>query len=59
MQRQRKTKFKPRHDELESRSLLSLAVLAIDNSSSYDITFGFRWTSNSSWAYYSETPGAG
>ena len=45
MQRQRKTKFKPRHDQLESRSLLSLAVLTIQDNSSYDITFGFRWTS--------------
>ena len=57
MQRRRKTKFRPDHDHLESRALLSLAVLDIQNASNYNIGFDFRWSSSSSWSYYSESPG--
>ena len=56
MQRQRKTKFRPRHDELEPRSLMTLAVLDVANVSSYDITFGFQWTPGSTERYYTLRP---
>lgn len=57
MRTHRKPRFRPLHDQLESRCLLSLAVLEIQNNSSFDITFGFRWTYNGRWTSISETPG--
>ncbi len=33
------------------------AVVSVQNSSSHTITFGFRWTSSSSWTLYTEAPG--
>ncbi len=57
MQRQRKSRFIPSHDQLESRSLLSTAVIDIENTSSYDISFAFRWSPHSAWTVYTEAPG--
>jgi hypothetical protein len=44
---------------IEDRCLLSTAVLGILNQSNYTLTFGFRWTPSSAWAYYTESPGQG
>ena len=57
MHRQRKSRFIPSHDQLESRSLLSTAVIDIENTSSYDISFAFRWSPHSAWTIYTEAPG--
>ena len=35
------------------------AVLEIQNKSSYTITFDFRWSPNSAWTAYTESPGQG
>jgi hypothetical protein len=37
----------------------TVAVAEILNESMYTLTFGFRWTSSSSWSYYTEGPGQG
>jgi hypothetical protein len=57
MHRQRKSRFIPAHDQLESRSLLSTAVVDIENTSAYDISFAFRWSPGSAWTVYTEAPG--
>src|SRR5262249_18498288 len=57
MKTQRKSRFRPRHDRLESRCLLSSAVVDIQNDSAYDITFAFPWSPPSTWTLYSEAPG--
>ncbi len=51
--------FRPRLEGIESRCLLSAAVLEIQNHSTYDITFNFRWAPSSAWSTYSEAPGQG
>jgi hypothetical protein len=35
------------------------AVVSIGNSSSYTVTFDFRWTATSPWTAYTESPGQG
>jgi Peptidase A4 family len=57
MKSQRKSRFRPRHDQLESRCLLSLAVIDIENNSPHDVTFAFRWSPSSKWTFYTEAPG--
>jgi hypothetical protein len=54
-----KRRFRPQVEDVESRCLLSTAVVEVLNRSSYNITFGFRWTPSSTWSYYTERPGQG
>jgi hypothetical protein len=51
MKKRQKTKFRPAHDHLESRALMAVAVLDIQNFSNFDIGFDFRWSSSSPWSY--------
>jgi hypothetical protein len=37
----------------------TVAVAEVLNDSMYTITFGFRWTTTSTWSYYTEGPGQG
>jgi hypothetical protein len=46
-------------DTLETRQLLSVAVVDVLNKSSYTITADFRWTPSSSWSQFKEAPGQG
>jgi len=59
MRSRRSKNLSPRVDHLEVRRLLSLAVLELDNKSSYNIHFDFRWSPSESWSSYYETPGQG
>jgi hypothetical protein len=54
-----KRRFRPGLEGIEDRCLLSLAVVEIQNKSTYTITFNFRWTDSSSWTSYTEAPGQG
>ena len=51
--------FRPQLEGIENRCLLSLAVLEIENQSTYNITFDFRWTPSSAWTTYPKAPGQG
>lgn len=58
MRNHEKRRFRPHLESIENRNLLStLAVVDIQNQSTYDITFDFRWAPSSAWVSYSETPG--
>jgi hypothetical protein len=57
MSTHRRQRFRPHLERVEDRCLLSLAVLEIENQTTYNITFEFRWTPTSSWTTYTETPG--
>ena len=59
MKSYRTKRIRPTVDGLESRELLSLAVVEVLNNSSYNVNFDFRWSPSSSWTAYSEKPGAG
>ncbi len=52
-------RFLPFVDDLESRQLLSVAVVEILNKSTYNVAFDFRWTPSSSWSVVTEAPGQG
>ena len=57
MKRRRTSRFRPGHDRLESRCLLSTAVIDIEDNSAKAITFRFRWSASSAWTAYTEAPG--
>ncbi len=62
MRTHRKVRYRPLHDLLEDRSLLSQtqpfqAVVDIQNQSSYTIGFAFTWGPNSAVNVYYESPG--
>ncbi len=59
MKTRRKNEVRPQLEAVEDRCLLSLAVLEIQNNSTYNITFDFRWSSSSAWSQYTEGPGQG
>jgi hypothetical protein len=59
MRARTKRGFRPRVEGFEDRCLLSFAVVEIQNSSTYNINFSFRWTPSSSWTSYTEGPGQG
>ena len=51
--------FRPQLEGIENRCLLSAAVLEIENQSTYNITFDFRWIPSSAWSQDSERHGQG
>src|SRR3954464_6299361 len=57
MNRRRTSGFRPDHDRLESRCLLSSAVIDIENNSQEVVTFKFRWSPSSAWITSTEAPG--
>jgi hypothetical protein len=57
MSRYEKKALRPRLEYIESRCLLSVAVLEILNASVQPVSFQFRWTDSSAWTAYTETPG--
>lgn len=57
MIRRHSSRFRPGHDPLEPRCLLSTAVVDIRNNSQNAITFRFRWSATSAWATDTEAPG--
>jgi hypothetical protein len=57
MSRYGKKELRPRLECIESRCLLSVAVLEILNASVQPVSFEFRWTPSSAWTAYTETPG--
>ena len=58
MRKHGKRELRPRVDQFEDRCLLSsLAVVDLQNQSSYKITYDLRWTPGSAWTAYTEAPG--
>ena len=57
MSTQVKRALRPRLENIEDRCLLSSAVVEIENQSTYNVTFEFRWTPSSAWTAYTEAPG--
>ena len=57
MRTRRKRGFRPQFESIEDRCLLSLAVLEVQNESTFNVNFEFRWTAASPWTSYTETPG--